>query len=561
MDEILKYFWILIFLLPLLQKLFLSVFKRRQKGGHDDAAVDVGSDAGAELRQRAEGVITQMRERLWALSTETARLRERAAETPGPASVLVGALERLGKEQREIQAELDAASAAASHGDFTSLGELAARVEWESMRVRAVEHMLSVRSDPVLGERMDDADAIADALARPLVDFGKAQGVDIPEKRVVCVPAEQGAESIWFGLLPRGYPTIFVPDDFESDLMRWPALAHEMGHLMWRDVPGLAQEIHQRTGLTVAPFLIHSDESWDLRPCYAAWLQEIFCDTMGALQLGPPALRGAVYFFSSPRTRRSDPRTITVTEQSYDEHPPPHLRVLLIAHALRSQGFHSEVSEIMGRWDELVGPVKGFALPLAYGGATAVPADVVIAPGRQLVDALLAGQFNALEGFPIPSIPGFALSPGLWGRVERTSKALLAGDAPRETARVLIAAAVEAQAAQPGAAAQIARRVSRAIVGPTEALAPRKAAQSTSVSRPSKAREIGSPRDVWAEPSSQRGSQRASSSTTTTATTSRRAAVSASEFVEAMVLREVLQRRGNKRRGPLGRRPNGSARL
>ncbi len=550
MDEILEYFWILLFVFPLLQKLFLSLFKRRrtrqgQRQGQGDGAGESGSDAGAELRQRAEAAISEMRERLWALSTETARLRERAATTPGPASVLTGALERLGKEQQDLLQELDAGSASASHGDFTLLGELGSRVEWESLRVRAVEHMLSVRVDPVLGPRMDDADAIASALARPLVEFGKAQGVEIPKKRVVCVPAAQGHESIWFGLLPRGYPTIFVPDDFESDLFRWPALAHEMGHLMWRDVPGLAQEIHQRTGLTTAPFLIHSDESWDLRPCYAAWLQEIFCDTIGALQLGPPALRGDVHLFSSPEALRRGPRTITVTDQSYDEHPPPHLRVILTAHALRAQGFHAEVNEILAEWEERVGPVRSFSLPLAYGDATAVPADVVIAPGKQLVDALMNGQFEALAGFPVPSIPGFALSPGLWGRVERTSQALLAGDVPRETARVLIAAAVEAQAARPDAAAQIAGRVARAIVGPSErSLAPqlaKPAPQAPSAPTVAPLREI----------------------TTQGARVSRApsAAVDASEFVEAMLLRETLQRRGRVRPGALGRRPSGSARL
>lgn len=548
MDEILEYLWILLFVFPLLQKLFLSLFKRGRKGQgqrQDEGAGESGSDVGADLRHRAEAVISEMRERLWALSTETARLRERAATTPGPASVLAGALEHLGKEQQDLLQELDAGSASASHGDFTLLGELGSRVEWESLRVHAVEHMLSVRVDPVLGPRMDDADAIASALARPLVEFGRAQNVEIPEKRVVCVPAAQGQESIWFGLLPRGYPTVFVPDDFESDLLRWPALAHEMGHLMWRDVPGLAQEIHQRTGLTAAPFLIHSDESWDLRPCYAAWLQEVFCDTMGALQLGPPALRGAVHLFSSQEARRHDPRTITVTDQSYDQHPPPHLRVILTAHALRSQGFHTEVKEILADWEARAGSVKSFSLPLAYGDVTAVPADVVIAPGRQLVDALMNGQFEALAGFPVPSIPGFALSPGLWGRVERTSKALLAGDAPRETARVLIAAAVEAQAARPDAAAQIAARVARAIIGPSErSLAPQLAKPAPKA-----------PRAPPVAPLRQTATKAARVSRAPSA------AVGASEFVEAMLLRQVLQRRGHVRPGTLGHRPSGPARL
>ena len=536
LDKLFEYLWVLIFLLPLLKRVLMALFRRGEKRrgqdghpeaegelpGYDPAPGEQPSEARElstvqdDLRARALGTLSDMKERLWALSSQVASLRELAAETGGAASVLRDALTRLGKEQRDLLEEIDRSTVAVEAGDYSSLGNLSARLEWESLRVHAVEHMLRVRTDPVLGERMGDADAIARELSKPLVEFGRAQGVDIPQKRVVCVPAEQGAESIWFGLLPQGYPAVFVPDDFERDLLRWPALAHEMGHLMWRDVPDFAQEVHERTGLTTAPMLIHGEEIWDVRPCYSAWLQEIFCDTVGALQLGPPALRGLVHFFSSERGMRG--RVISASDGRYDPHPPPHLRVLLVAHVLRTQGFHEEVKEILGEWERVGGQVTSFALPLAYGDVTAVPADVIIAPGKQLVTALVSEQYESLAGFTLTDIPGFSLSPGIWGRVERAKEALLAGQVPNDSARVLIAAAVEAQAEQPSAVSRIARLVSEAIVGEGEKRGESKKSAPTkrAVAAPVPAAPASDPRE---------------------------------ELVEALVLRELMQRRGHTRPG------------
>lgn len=545
-DQILEYLWLLILLLPLLKRLLMGALKwgQRRASAPAEGAHRTDGSVGAppslrpvghteEVRGTELQTLADIRERLRAVSEQTAELRDRAGRAGGAALVLEGALSRLGAEQRGVLAEVANVEQEVKSGDVSNVAAVASRLEWESLRVHTVEHMLRVRTDAVLGPRMADADAIAQALTRPLMEFARAQGVDIPQKRVVCVPAEEGAESIWFGLLPRGYPVVYVPDDFESDLFRWPALAHEMGHLMWRDVPHLSDEIHQRTGLTAAPFLIHGEAVWDVRPCFAAWLQEIFCDVVGGLQLGPPALRGLVHFFSVVKHAGSDDRVIGAADGRYDPHPPVHLRVLLVAEALRRQGFHEEVREILGQWHQMAGTVESYVLPLAHGEATALPADVLLAPGKQLVAAVMSGQYDALAGFPLTSIPDFSLGPGLWGRVTRGAQALLADQAPKDTARVLIAAAVEAQAERPSAAPEIAALVARAIVGAGET-------QSGEVAR---SRSQAERAPTGASP------HKAQARTPALSGRGRR-----QEILEALVLRQALQRRIGESPGPLGGR-------
>jgi hypothetical protein len=58
-----------------------------------------------------------------------------------------------------------------------------------------------------------------------------------------------GGEAVITGLLPSAHPLLFVPPDFSERLLRWPSLAHELGHLMHDALPGLPEELSQITGL------------------------------------------------------------------------------------------------------------------------------------------------------------------------------------------------------------------------------------------------------------------------------------------------------------------------
>ncbi len=460
------YIVVIVAALVWLGRLIQEARRRRAEAGR--GAPGPASSGGEAEGQEPRGLarLDDIRHKLWALSAHTASLRERAKQAPPSVAVLAAAIELLGEEQRELIGLVDGVSERFRAGDIAVLGELDERLSWETLRVRAVEHMLAVRLSPELGPHMADADTLASALAEPLVEFARAQNLSLPEKQVVCVPRDAGGEAIWFGLLPRGYPTVFVPENFSADLLRWPALAHEMGHLMWREVPGLGEELRRKTGLTNASFLLPPGDSFDLRGCYSSWLEELFCDTVAAVQLGPPALRGMVHIFSAEGgPAASRPWVIAAANQRYLQHPPPGLRVMLTAHVLRCQGFSGEIERILASWRRGAGDCPGFTLPIVGGGATILVEESVVTPGRKLVELFTSEELESLQGFPLPSIPGFSLTPGLWGRVERARDALLAGGAPAEAPRVLIAAAVEASVRLPGIERQLAERVARAIIG------------------------------------------------------------------------------------------------
>ena len=405
------------------------------------------------------------------LDSEGKRLSKSIGASLGPARVLGEVLEQFALVHRELRAALRSCADEIDRRSIPfALPDLLRRLEWQRMRMAAVGVMFDVRADRVTGEMMADADAIAAAHLQPIVDFTQSRGIAFPHRRPVCIPAVPGQEAVFFGLLPDGYPTVFVPPDFRDELLRWPAVSHEIGHVVWRELPGFAEDMRQAMRLRVEPLIATSPRAFDVRRCYAAWLEEIFCDFFAVLQLGPPALRGMIELFSP---KNVPPQQLvwaasTLDRKDYEEHPPPHLRIKLAAHALWEMGFDAEAKQLLRQWAAKVGEPESYGFPALISAPFGIGAESVEAFGRTLVERMYETQLDSLAGFSLSSISGLEMTPGLWGHVLKEKAALLAGDAHHDDPRVVICAAIEARAGASSSSRALARTVTRAIVGINE---------------------------------------------------------------------------------------------
>jgi hypothetical protein len=381
------------------------------------------------------------------------------------------------------------------------------------MNVTVLEHMAQWRTDPRRRALLADADAIAYGLLEPFQRHLQVYNIPFPSERPICAPADPGYESIWFGLLPRGYPVIFIPPDYDADLFRHAAVPHELGHLIVHRVRGLREEllkvatpalrdvIGQTASGGLAEFLFN---------LYVTWREEIFADLFAVLMLGPAGLRGMVHAFEE-KEQPAKARYLHFTPQGDpDEHPPGHLRVHLAATVLSRMGFHQEVAPIVAAWDRTHATHAGLLVPLSDGRLAELPQQLVQGPGDAMVQAWYDTQLKSLGDHQLESIPGLEMSPGLWARVQSTAARLLADDPFHGDPRIVLAAAIEARAQRPSMSKRISDGMLRAVLGldaqerrvadPHYAGAHRHGATSTGDSLPSAVRDALLLREVLGPP-------------------------------------------------------------
>jgi hypothetical protein len=398
--------------------------------------------------------------------------------TGGPARVLLQVLvEDLQPQVQSAQdaiaralvvlAEKDPEDALLFMEQSARIGEHLRTLQWVEQAFDVLAAQARWRRDPDLREVLDDADAIAAAFLRPMLEFLDTHGLRFTEEAPIAAPGP-GMESVWFNLLPN-HPVVQVPDDFAEDLLRWPSVAHEVAHVVFRDVPGLSHELHAMVPAAPGAPLAQIQGRkvlFDVERAFAGWIEEIFADAFCMMMLGPAALHGMVAMFEAPH------QPLQVTAMSVGpggavlgEHPPRHLRILLAAWFLERMGYLIEPEQIRRDWDRAHGAPTDLHAPTGHDSYVAVPLVRFRVYGQQLLERFYTSNYAALAGYPLSAITGLEMSPGLWARAKKEAKKLLDGRPFVDDPRVVIAAAIEAAVAQPGAQPRIAKGVRRAVVG------------------------------------------------------------------------------------------------
>ncbi|WP_437275078.1 hypothetical protein WME90_27940 [Sorangium sp. So ce375] len=376
------------------------------------------------------------------------------------ADVLIGAVPH---EIGRLRAAVDA-------GYTARAAEVAAdRIE---LVVSEIAVLVRQRRDPSLLPELGDADALADACYAPVIAFARAEGLPLRSGS----PATQLTEfdlAIWTGFIPTSIAPIFLPVDFFSTPLRWPALAHEIGHDFLASVDGLELALRRELGLADvgerARLLAQDGDrigAPELRRAFGAWFEEIFCDVFGTLMFGPAyVITMSELFFQEDEPYASLAVETDVTGARYDEHPPPHLRVLIGCMVLERGGLTEDARVLREAWarrhadvslDDLLLPARGAWRP--------VPLSPFADMAAWIVERLYAGPLTALAGFGLQDISGLDYGPHERQEATRARDALLAGRVPAvRDARALLAGAVLAAHQAPEQSLSILIRARAAI--------------------------------------------------------------------------------------------------
>ena len=335
-------------------------------------------------------------------------------------------------------------------------------------RLNLLGEAAAARHD-LMAEVMADADAFAAALVEPLRQFAMAHGMPLPPNQPISLPIAPGRESMIRGLFAE-HPVFFVPSDFGEHIHRWPAVAHEAGHVLWYIEPAMRREMRRIVGTSERPWLpreVNGRLLFDYDAAFGGWLEEIVCDVFAIIMLGPAGFRGlcaALMDEGEPMNAvfaRPDP-----TGRLLDEHPPPHLRVHMAAWLLDHLGYDLEMEPVLVHWQEAHQHADFLVLPVS-GTRTTVSVDLegFMVKGRLILTDMMSEEFRGVGGYPFSAVVGQELGPGLWARVRRRTNDILNGQPFHDTPRVVIAAGIEAAARSPQSKQKIAAAVRSVIVG------------------------------------------------------------------------------------------------
>ncbi len=299
---------LLIFVLQIVRSIFGRLFRRGGDATTPQAPLNRPTDPAEQSPEALAAWVDTIRQRLRGGLDAATELQRALADaqlrigTPGGPLVRVGeALDATAARVDALVARFQRQAAAAQSEDPLQVVELVLAPEAqqalfeslaiERVRADALDALVTWRTDRQLGEVLADADAIAEALMAPLQRYAEAHGLDFPALRPLCAPAVSGGEAVIYGLFP-DHPVIFVPDDFGDDLLRWPSIAHEIGHVMYWALEGFAADLRALVPSREPPWLPRVQGRsviFDVHAAYRAWLPEVVADAIAALLLGPCA--------------------------------------------------------------------------------------------------------------------------------------------------------------------------------------------------------------------------------------------------------------------------------
>jgi hypothetical protein len=245
-------------------------------------------------------------------------------------------------------------------------------------------------------------------------------------------------------------------------------VGHEVGHDFYMSVPGLDDQLLARLGLTAVrdggpmPTGANGFHRGHIDTIIAAWRHELVADAFGVMMLGPAYALTTLEIFANPAERD---KTLVIDRDgdSYEAHPPAHVRAVFVCRLLQRMGYGKIGDLLEQRWRDLHGNPDRLFLPIPNGWLHLV-GDTVIERALAVGVALYEEGFPALEQIPLRSIPGFDFGPREHHAAQLVKEAMLAGRrADVKDARLLIAGAVLAWSEQRDKGAAILRAARLAV--------------------------------------------------------------------------------------------------
>ncbi|MSP60463.1 MAG: hypothetical protein EXR72_08995 [Myxococcales bacterium] len=385
-----------------------------------------------------------------------------------------------GEEQNErfVDTLLGYVATAAGRGrtllggsDAGSRVELVRSAEYFESLLEVMTDLAQQRRDPARLLLLGDADALADACYRPVVEFARTHGIKLSSQRTATMLIEGDgcrhtleAEnlSILIGFNPTGLAPILLPASWGSEPGWWPALAHEIGHDFLASVPGLDGELRRACELSGDGWLPDGGVGFtgrDLDAAFTVWLPEIFADAFGTLMLGPAFIETLIWSLGDPQHPEN---VIGVPPgpgwMTWAPHPPHHLRVVLGCRLLAEIGFPGEAARLESEWRARHGGPDALFFPTRRQTWIGIADEAIIRRGESITHVIYQDELASLAGFELRSIPGLDLGPREHEAAREACRAYFAGQrAPTRDPRALIAGAVLAWSERPSLAPSILR--------------------------------------------------------------------------------------------------------
>ncbi len=297
-------------------------------------------------------------------------------------------------------------------------------------QIAAAETLAAVRRQPGLLALLGDADALLDACWEPVRVHAKAQGLPLADVQPLTVPLSGGL-AITLAFAEAGLAPVALPAGFARDVRLWPALAHEVGHLLPALLPGLRAELRAAMGLPAEPRLERSRRpnaihAGQVRGLLSAWIDEVFADLFGALMLGPASFHTALHVFS-PEPHEGQYRP---GQRDFPRHPPAALRLMLIRALLQQRRLDEGVAAPWQAWLQRAAAVGQPGVPVltAEGASVRLRPEALEPLVNDTVAGLLGHAFEGLGGFQLADIPGLAMGPARLRRARESMQALYEGE-------------------------------------------------------------------------------------------------------------------------------------
>lgn len=244
---------------------------------------------------------------------------------------------------------------------------------------------------------------VGDRIVRSFYDVVKKLDLALPGQKLIVVPHQSRMYAGGFDL---PMPYIVAPRFGSEQIWTWLAYVHEVGHHVYRNVKGLRDELAVNVMMTLGSL----GEDTTMQSIWFRWLEEIFADLFGLLQVGrayAASQQRMLLYIPSRAMEQSatydDPRKGLLRAPD-DTHPPAHLRTHLAIQALRiinTSSSSEKLPELQERWDGLF--LEGEDIDttdlhlLVQGVYKEFPFREMFEIGETVLEVMLTTELYALE--------------------------------------------------------------------------------------------------------------------------------------------------------------------